>query len=65
MKTVKEAAVECNVSVQAIHLAIKDGRLKSELRYGRTVIRDKDVAAYKETVGKRNGSPKHKKKAAE
>jgi excisionase family DNA binding protein len=53
--TVKETAHLLSVTQASIYTAIKDGRLRSDRKFGRIVISDKDADAYKSTVGVKNG----------
>ncbi len=53
--TVKEVAERIRVTSASIYIAVKDGRLRSECKFGRIVISDKDADAYGSTVGVKNG----------
>ena len=53
--TVKEAAERLAVTQASIYIAIKDGRLRSDKKFGRIVISEKDLNAYGATVGIKNG----------
>lgn len=53
--TVSESAERLGISRAAVYQAITNGRLKSEKRYGKVVISEKEVARYQAIVGVRNG----------
>ncbi len=63
--TVKEAAARAGVSAAALYLAIAEGRLRSERRYGRIVIGEKDAAAYAGKAGVRNGYARQRRQGRE
>jgi excisionase family DNA binding protein len=63
--TVPQAATVLGVSKSAIYEAIREARIRSELVFGRRVIRREEVAAYQqrtEGVGARGGRPKIRRK---
>ena len=53
--TVKEVAERLSVTQASVYIAVKDGRLRSERKFGRIVISDKDAETYGATVGVKNG----------
>lgn len=53
--TVKETADHLGVTRASVYIAIRDGRLPSDRKFGKIVINDKDANAYRVTVGVRNG----------
>ena len=61
MLTVNEAAERLGITRAAVYIAIKDGRLRSEKKYGRVLVRERDVDSYAQTVGQRNGWVKRTK----
>ncbi len=63
--TVSESAERLGISRAAVYQAIAAGRLKSEKRYGKVVISEKEIALYKPCVGVRNGYVKRGKQAEE
>jgi len=56
--TVKEVAERLSVTQASVYIAVKDGRLRSDRKFGRIVISDKDAEAYGSTVGVKNGYAK-------
>lgn len=53
--TVKETAERLGVTQASIYIAIKDGRLRSDKKFGRIIISEKDADTYKATIGVKNG----------
>ena len=50
------AAEACGVTRQAISRALKEGRLKFELLYGRKIITEAELSRYKAEQGHINGA---------
>lgn len=63
--TVSETAELLVISRAAVYQAVAAERLKSEKRYGKVVISEKEVDRYKATVGVRNGYVNRGKQAEE